>query len=193
MKLSLEAQFIISTSAFPTRASPWLAEPCGLLPPLSPAGRPPPAAQSRRAHTFPGRAPLFHRELTEGRATADVSSCFRELFPGGPQQEAERSPALTPSTSIWGAGKRPQEKRKPSLGADSYTPGSSYLPVTPFVSIIFSAALATARFKDSLPTLFILLEFRARFCLVVPKASMQESICARDKFGYWGLAGHCYS
>lgn len=57
------------------------------------------------------------------------------------------------------------------------SPHHSCLPVTPFVWMISSAALATALFRDSLPTLFILLEFRARFCLVVPKASMQESIC----------------
>lgn len=58
-------------------------------------------------------------------------------------------------------------------------PKSNCLPVTPFASMMFSAALATAQFRDSLPTLFILLEFKARFCLVVPKASMQESICTQ--------------
>lgn len=60
--------------------------------------------------------------------------------------------------------------------------------------MILSAALDTARFNDSLPTLFILLEFNARFCLVVPKASMQESICAGNKPGYWGQgSGHCFA
>lgn len=68
---------------------------------------------------------------------------------------------------------------KPGTAADSAQrtpPHHSCLPVTPLVSMISSAALVTARFRDSLPMLFILLEFRARFCLVVPKASMQESI-----------------
>lgn len=106
---------------------------------------------------------------------ADVSYYFQSLFPGKHSVRG-RNPARMPIISICGAGKRSQEKRKWSLWADSY-PGPSCLPVTPFASIIFSAALATAQFRDSLPTLFILLEFKARFCLVVPKASMQESIC----------------
>lgn len=76
----------------------------------------------------------------------------------------------------------------PSLQAHS-TPSSSLLPFTPFVSMMFSAALVTVRFKDSLPTLFILLEFRDRFCLVLPKASMQESNCVRNKSSYQGQAG----
>lgn len=78
--------------------------------------------------------------------------------------------------------------RSESLRAHS-TPSSSLLPFTPFVSMMFSAALVTVRFKDSLPTLFILLEFRDRFCLVLPKASMQESNCVRNKPSYQGQAG----
>lgn len=82
MKLSLEAQFITSTSAFPTRASPRLAEPCGLLPPLSPAGRP--LAAQAPAHT-PSQAGLLY--FTESSRRVEP----RQTFPpasGSCSQEA---------------------------------------------------------------------------------------------------------
>lgn len=70
--------------------------------------------------------------------------------------------------------------RKRHFWLPSLNPETVFLPVTPFAFIMFVAAFVTAVFRISLPTAFIRREFRARFCLLVPKASMHKSICARD-------------
>lgn len=63
----------------------------------------------------------------------------------------------------------------------SVTPHTTFLPVTPFASITFAAAFVTAVLRTSLPTAFIRREFSARFCLLVPKASMHKSTCAWER------------
>ena len=50
-----------------------------------------------------------------------------------------------------------------------------WVPSRPFWSMMVLAALFTACCRESLPTWLSLRELRARFCLLVPKASIRES------------------
>lgn len=54
-------------------------------------------------------------------------------------------------------------------------------PVSPLASMTLAAAFVTAVLTMSLPTAFMRRELRARFCLLVPKASMHKSICTGHK------------
>lgn len=55
------------------------------------------------------------------------------------------------------------------------TGGGFGSPSSPFSWMTVLAALATVRCRVSLHTWFSLREFRDRFCLLVPKASTNES------------------
>lgn len=133
------------------------------------------APKTQCAHTRPCTGLLY---LTVTSLQADVSYYIQSLFPK--EARRERQEGIQPWCPLFpSVGQVKDLKRRgSSLCEQTLIPSPSCLPVTPFASIIFSAALATAQLRDSLPTLFILLEFKARFCLVVPKASIQESICA---------------
>ena len=88
----------------------------GLLP-LSCTSWNPGAQDTACTHPSLCWSPLLDCELPAGRQVL----LFPESIPqGGAQGEAGRNPAPMPLISICRAGKRPQEKRKRSLGADSY-------------------------------------------------------------------------
>lgn len=75
-----------------------------------------------------------------------------------------------------------KDRQKKALQAVLITPRDRILsPVTPLASITFAAAFVTAVLTMSLPTAFMRRELSARFCLLVPKASMHKSICTREK------------
>lgn len=93
--------------------------------------------------------------------------------------------AARPATSSYHLKKTPLlpatlglYRQKKALQAVLMTPQDRILsPVTPLASMTLAAAFVTAVLTMSLPTAFMRRELRARFCLLVPKASMHKSIC----------------
>lgn len=123
--------------------------------------------------TFP-HSGNSNTESSRTRKKQFLYMCLSQLLDQLPPHHLKKTPLLPATLGM--------DRQKKGLQFVLITPQDRTLsPVTPLASITFAAAFVTAVFTMSLPTAFMRRELRARFCLLVPKASMHKSICTRQK------------